>query len=476
LNSCSKQKWKNEMKLKTTILIALGIAILSINNALFAQGTAFGYQGSLDSGGSPANGNYDFTFTLFITNIGGAALAGPITNSATAVSNGFFTVTLDFGSGVFNGNPRWLQIAVRPSGSASAFTLLTPRQELLPVPYALYAMTPAGPQGLPGTEGATGPTGLQGPAGPQGLTGAQGPGGATGPRGPSGTNGLSIVGPQGPAGPQGETGPQGDTGLQGPAGPQGDTGPQGPPGTNDLSIVDSLNVADWTVSTNTVQGQPDCLAFYNGGSLRLLVGPEGALNSDGDQIGILVEGDSEIDGNADVKEMLSATSLHVGPSHSGLDVDINGDLTTPGFISANGDISAAGTICGTFCQNSDRNLKEHFTAIDSRGILDRIVRLPISQWDYKTDAETTHIGPMAQDFYAAFHLGKDDRHIVTVDEEGVALAAIQGLNQKLEETRAESKAKDAEIELLKEKAARVDDLEKRLIQLEHAVRSLAVRN
>ena len=56
----------------------------------------------------------------------------------------------------------------------------------------------------------------------------------------------------------------------------------------------------------------------------------------------------------------------------------------------------------------------------------------------------THMGPVAQDFYAAFHLGGSDTTITTVDPDGVALAAIQGLNQKLEETRAELRRKEAE--------------------------------
>jgi len=95
-----------------------------------------------------------------------------------------------------------------------------------------------------------------------------------------------------------------------------------------------------------------------------------------------------------------------------------------------------------------------------------VALLPITQWSYKADTDTRHIGPMAQDFKAAFEVGADDKFIAAVDEEGVALAAIQGLNQKLDE-------KDAEIETLKEKAAKVDSLEKRLTGLERMVQSLA---
>src|SRR5262249_13907438 len=85
-------------------------------------------------------------------------------------------------------------------------------------------------------------------------------------------------------------------------------------------------------------------------------------------------------------------------------------------------------------------------------VLDRLLSVPVQSWQYKSDAGgIRHIGPVAQDFYAAFAVGDDDRHISTVDEGGVALAAIQGLNQKLEE---ELQKKDAQIAALqKEKDA-----------------------
>jgi hypothetical protein len=72
--------------------------------------------------------------------------------------------------------------------------------------------------------------------------------------------------------------------------------------------------------------------------------------------------------------------------------------------------------------------------------------LPITRWTYRDSSEGTHIGPMAEDFHAAFSLGEDDQHIATVDADGVALAAIQGLNEKLEAENAELKARLAAIE------------------------------
>jgi hypothetical protein len=121
----------------------------------------------------------------------------------------------------------------------------------------------------------------------------------------------------------------------------------------------------------------------------------------------------------------------------------------------------------SFNPSSDRNLKENFRAISPQEVLDKVNALPITKWNFKEET-VPHIGPMAQDFYAAFSLGMDDKHIATVDESGVALAAIQGLNQKLDE-------KDAEIQKLQEKAGQVDSLEKRLSDLEKIVQSLSVK-
>jgi hypothetical protein len=121
----------------TLILLALS-ALNSQFSAAFAQGSAFTYQGELTTTNGPANGTYNFTFTLFNTNISGAAVAGPVTNNAVNVTNGLFTTIVDFGPEVFTGTSNWLEIAVETNGGSS-FTNLSPRQQLTPVPYAIYA-------------------------------------------------------------------------------------------------------------------------------------------------------------------------------------------------------------------------------------------------------------------------------------------------------------------------------------------------
>ena len=103
-------------------------------------GTGFTYQGRLTDGGSPANGAYDLQFSLYNAATGGTQLGTTVAKEDVAVSDGLFAVVLDFGTGVFNGEGRWLKIGVRPgseTGPFPAYTALSPRQELTPAPYAL---------------------------------------------------------------------------------------------------------------------------------------------------------------------------------------------------------------------------------------------------------------------------------------------------------------------------------------------------
>ena len=87
---------------------------------------------------------------------------------------------------------------------------------------------------------------------------------------------------------------------------------------------------------------------------------------------------------------------------------------------------------------SDRHYKDHMRAVDARLVLDRLLDLPITTWNWKSqDAAVLHMGPTAQDFHAAFGLGETPTMINTVDVSGVALAAIKGLNAKLEAEVAE---------------------------------------
>lgn len=99
---------------------------------------------------------------------------------------------------------------------------------------------------------------------------------------------------------------------------------------------------------------------------------------------------------------------------------------------------------GAWTDLSDRDAKTAFEPLNPREVLDKVAAIPVSRWSYKTEGNVRHIGPMAQDFYAAFALGTDDKGITTIDAEGVALAAIQGLHS-----------------MVKDQAVRIEVLDKR---------------
>ena len=120
-------------------LVALATGNLQLPSAV-AQSTAFTYQGQLTDNGSPASGIYDLRFTIYDAVSFGNVVSGVLTNAATPVVNGLFSVTLDFGAGAFTGPGRWLQLEARTNGGG-AFTALLPRQQLLPTPYAIMANT-----------------------------------------------------------------------------------------------------------------------------------------------------------------------------------------------------------------------------------------------------------------------------------------------------------------------------------------------
>jgi len=108
---------------------------------------------------------------------------------------------------------------------------------------------------------------------------------------------------------------------------------------------------------------------------------------------------------------------------------------------------------------SDRSMKRNIRPVDGKDILSKLAHIPISRWSYKAqDPQIEHIGPMAQDFYSAFGLGEDDKHISTIDPDGVALAAIQGLYEMVQEKDAQIAAQQQQIVTLESRLAALEAL------------------
>lgn len=123
----------------------------------------------------------------------------------------------------------------------------------------------------------------------------------------------------------------------------------------------------------------------------------------------------------------------------------NGGLTSGVTLPAGG---------GSWASVSDKHKKEHFHTEDADAILEKISNMEITSWNYKTqDAKIRHIGPMAQDFYAAFGFGESDTTITGVDIDGVNMIAVQALAKRT----AELKAKADEVEQLKRKVAQLEN-------------------
>ncbi|MBU0616798.1 MAG: hypothetical protein KKI02_03700, partial [Planctomycetes bacterium] len=124
------------------------IAAPAALNAQTAVGTAFTYQGQLKDGGVPANDEYDFIFRLFDDPVGGTQVGGDVEIDEWLVSDGLFTVELDFGTGIFTGDALWLEVSVRLDDAGGEYTDLSPRPPLTATPYALYALDGPGSAGF----------------------------------------------------------------------------------------------------------------------------------------------------------------------------------------------------------------------------------------------------------------------------------------------------------------------------------------
>jgi hypothetical protein len=162
-------------------------------------------------------------------------------------------------------------------------------------------------------------------------------------------------------------------------------------------------------------------------------------------------------------------------------VDYNHSSSYIGFNRKAGDAAQAGifqvgtnsgngngaylTAGGVWTSASSRTFKDGFAHVDALNVLEKVVAMPVQTWFYKGDHdEGRHMGPVAEDFAQAFGLGNDEKHVGSVDEAGVAFAAIQGLNRKVETANAGLKSENAKLH------QQVEELAARLSALEASVR------
>jgi hypothetical protein len=573
---------KSKIQAVFVALVLMQVAHFQCSTAQ-AQGTTFTYQGRLNANGAPANGVYDFNFGLFSTNSGGSLIGSADSVPGVSVTNGLFTVPLDFAAN-FPGASRWLEIAVRTNGGA-VFTTVVPRQQLTATPYAITAGSVVS-GGLPAVytnvvtfnNAANSFTGSFAGNG-SGLTnvnaatlGGLGAANFWKTAGNSNTTGINFLGTADnqalelrvngeralrlepnssspnvvggsnsnfvSAGVSGATIAGGGYGFgyantvkanfSAIAGGRGNTVAAGEAviGGGLFNSIQSVaddsfigggqqNTIESLATYSTIGGGDFNVVYYNASVSTIAGGQQNTIQTnasfcsigggDGNTVEKGVETSTIGGGAANVikanshgatipggyNNLATNASFAAGSNAKADDPGsfVWADSSSPDFHSAaanqfavrcTGGAKFVTAIDGSGAQTagvrllagdtawssiSDRNEKKNFSPVNAEAILEKLTAMPMQSWNYKweSDTNTPHLGPMAQDFKAAFYPGRDDKSISTLEFDGVELAAIQGLNQKIEEQKMDLDNRDA----------RISALEKEILELKEAVKKLS---
>ena len=441
------------------VVLLLGLVLAAPASGAH-MGTAFTYQGRLVTGGSPANGTYDFQFTLYNADNGGPNL-GTVTVDDVAVAGGLFTAALDFGDGAVTGQARWLAIGVRPGASTGAYTALSPRQELRPAPHALVLPAMRVEQNgwyMPNVIG-----GLFYNSVSEGIYGATIGGGG------SLDYFNQVTGIHGTvAGGAGNT--AGEYGFVGGGYRNSATGLCSTVAGGDVNRVEGDESVIAGGLSNTCEGFVSCIGGGWGNSIvgNFATIPGGRRNeANGDYSfaaghralanhdGSFVLADSTDADFASVRADALRVRFNGGATfqvNSGSWFRIWNDSGRVVDTSTGAHLTTG----GAWVNGSRRASKENFGAVDAAAVLERVAALPVLRWNYiAEDDAVQHIGPVAEDFRAAFGVGAGDG-IATVDADGVALAAIQALNAQVKELRVHNDALQAANRALAERVAALE--------------------
>ncbi|MEP6881632.1 MAG: tail fiber domain-containing protein [Dokdonella sp.] len=446
---------------RITLCIAMATALGLGLGASLAQASTFNYHGTLQDAGKGANGTYEMRLTLYSAANGGSVMAGPTTVYGIDVKDGSFVTSVDFGPLALT-SQGWLGVEVKAGGgdfvALDARSPVAPEASGCPGSWALdgnAGILPSSYLGTPDSStvyissnnsygGRFAPNGGVGLGNTYVLNGAYSV--ALGYNAGTANAGSIVTG--GRLDTFGTTIRDTATNqfimvAEHGVGINTATAPDGTPLRDELTIAPSPSLpgtnADLTLSTST--GANGYAGFNMSAAPNGFFQLTGLYNTSGTLL---------------YNQLLSVDYITGGQTaYWRFNGSTGSAPITVGTSSMNGN-GAFLSAGGVWTNASSRTFKDTFASVDAVNVLDKLVAMPLKTWFYKGNHDDgQHIGPVAEDFAEVFGFGGNEKYIGTVDESGVALAAIQGLNKKLE---AENAGLHSKLDAL---TARLDKLESR---------------
>ena len=464
---------------------AFFVATLAAAAAGAAHAERYTYHGTLQDGGKPADGRYDLQLTLYPTAQGGLPLAAPTRIFGIEVHDGNFSTDVDFGSISALDSRAWLELAVKPAGTGDYAKLdnrspVTPDTNACPGAWSLDGNSANPANSYIGTADTQDVVikshGSAVLAAPGTIYGAVALSGALVTNAGAYSTSMAAAYPaKGYASIAGgyAAGALNDGSIVWGDHPStlhqiNDSAPNqfivqanGGVGVNTSHKEGGVDPLDATLTV----GLPSMATGTGLASIKFR-GTETATESVtlGGVTSLLGTGYpafSLTSHNNDGTDFLNASFTHTK-------VHFNGNSAATGAFSVGSDGTNGNgaylTAGGVWTNASSRTFKDGFAAVDVEGVLSKLVAMPVQTWFYKeAHDEGLHMGPVAEDFAASFGLGRDDKHVGTVDESGVAFAAIQGLDRKVETGNAGLRRENAELR------GRIEQLAARLARIERGL-------
>ncbi len=426
--------------------------------------SSFNYHGTLQDAGQAANGSYEMRLTLYSAASGGSVLAGPTTVYGIDVKDGDFVTTVDFGPLALI-SQGWLGVEVKAGGgdfiALDARSPVAPEASACPGSWALDGNAGISPTSYIGTADAVPvyiKSGLKTAAyfNPNGSVGLAYPDGAAGEYSTAiGYNAKTLF--DGSIVTGGRNDSTFDSNIRDTAtnqvilvaqhgvGINTSTAPDGSPLRDELTIAPSAGLPGSSTDVTWEYAAPTSGAGDSGFTLSATSGGNFELYGLYAQPGDVIK-DRLMSIRYDAIPGFARFGFNTIALTEAIKVGTNGNNGNGAFLSA----------AGVWTNASSRTFKDAFASVDPINVLDKLIAMPVMTWFYKDNhGDGKHIGPVAEDFAEVFGFGENHKYIGTVDESGVALAAIQGLNKKLETENADLHSK------LDALTARLDKLESR---------------